>query len=121
MQGTIILLLKNLEVEKSKVFIISDNLEYIPNSVVIKTILRKSTGNISASAFDSGETLTGRVSPFDILIQVMDGKAEVVIDDESSLLETGQFIIIPANSRNTLKANIRFKILSTIIKSGYED
>jgi len=107
--------------EKSKVFIIVEIIEYIPNSVVIKTIIKKTTGNISAVSFDSGESLTGRTSPFDTFIQVIDGQAEIVIDKTSHLLETGQSIIIPAHSMNTIKANVRFKMLSTIIKSGYEE
>ena len=109
------------EVEKSKVLIIVVIIEYIPNSVVIKTIIKKTTGNVSAVSFDSGESLAERTSPFDNFIQVIDGKAEIVIDGVSNLLDTGQSIIIPAHSRNTIKANIRFKMLSTIIKSGYED
>lgn len=109
------------EVEKSKVLIIVEIIEYIPNSVVIKTIIKKTTGNVSAVSFDSGESLAERTSPFDNFIQVIDGKAEIVIDGVSNLLDTGQSIIIPAHSRNTIKANIRFKMLSTIIKSGYED
>jgi quercetin dioxygenase-like cupin family protein len=113
--------LETPEFEKSKAFIIVEILEYIPNSVVIKTIIRKTTGNVSAVSFDSGETLSEKISPFDTFIQVVDGKAEVVINDISNLLETGQSIIIPAHSRNTIKANVRFKMLSTIIKSGYEE
>lgn len=109
------------EVEKTKAFIIVEILEYVPNSVVIKTIIRKTTGNVSAVSFDSGEALTEKISPFDTFIQVIDGKAEIVIDDESHLLDTGQSIIIPAHSRNTIKANVRFKMISTIIKSGYEE
>jgi quercetin dioxygenase-like cupin family protein len=89
--------------------------------VVIKTIIKKTTGNISAVSFDSGEALTEKSSPFDTFIQVIDGKAEIIIDGKSHLLETGQSIIIPAHSKNSLKANVRFKILSTIIKSGYEE
>jgi quercetin dioxygenase-like cupin family protein len=109
------------EFEKSKAFIIVEILEYIPNAVLIKTIIRKTTGNVSAVSFDSGEAMTEKISPFDTFIQVIDGKAEVVIDDISSLLDTGQSIIIPAHSRNTIKANVRFKMLSTVIKSGYEE
>jgi quercetin dioxygenase-like cupin family protein len=52
---------------------------------------------------------------------VIDGKAEIIIDKKTHLLDTGQSIIIPAHSIYSLKANVRFKILSTIIKSGYED
>ena len=111
----------NIETEKTKAFIIVEILEYVPNSVVIKTIIRKTTGNISAVSFDSGESLAGRVSPFDNFIQVIDGKAEIVIEGKSILLETGQSIIIPAHASNEIKANERLKMISTIIKSGYEE
>lgn len=109
------------EFEKSKVFIIVEIIEYIPNSVVIKTIIKKTTGNVSAVSFDTGEALTEKISPYDTFIQVIDGVAEVVINDKSNMLAVGESIIIPAHSRNTIKANERFKMLSTIIKSGYED
>lgn len=111
----------NIEHEKGKTFIVEDLIEYAPNSVVIKTIIKKTTGNVSAVSLDSGETLAAKISPFDTFIQIIDGQAEIVIDDVSSLLATGTSIIIPAHSRNTFKANVRFKMLSTIIKSGYED
>jgi len=113
--------LENSEFEKAKAFIIVEIIEYIPNSVVIKTIIKKTTGNVSAVSFDSGEALTERTSPFDTFIQLIDGKAEVIIEGTSNLLNTGQSIIIPAHARNTIKANERFKMISTIIKSGYED
>jgi quercetin dioxygenase-like cupin family protein len=113
--------MENSELEKSKVFIVVEILEYIPNSVVIKTIIKKTTGNVSAVSFDSGESLVGRTSPFDTFIQVIDGKAEIVIDGKSNLLDTGQSIIIPAHASNTITANVRFKMLSTTIKSGYEE
>jgi quercetin dioxygenase-like cupin family protein len=108
-------------VEKALAFIIVEIIEYIPNSVLIKTIVRKSTGNVSAVSFDSGEALTEKISAFDTFIQVIDGTAEILIDDKSYTLDTGQSIIIPAHSKNTIKANVRFKMLSTIIKSGYEE
>jgi quercetin dioxygenase-like cupin family protein len=111
----------SLEVEKSKALIIVEIIEYVPDSVVIKTIIKKSTGNISAVSFDTGEKLEEKTSPFDTFIQIIDGKAEIVIDDKSNLLETGQSIIIPAHSRNSYKANDRFKMISTVIKSAYEE
>ncbi|MBZ0247920.1 MAG: cupin domain-containing protein [Cyclobacteriaceae bacterium] len=111
----------NLEVEKSKVLIIVEIIEYIPNSVLIKTIIKKTTGNVSAVSFDSGEALTEKSSPFDTFIQIIDGQAQIVIDGVISVLEVGQSIIIPAHSRNTIKAKERFKMISTIIKSGYEE
>src|SRR6187431_3060375 len=110
----------NSELEKSKAHIIVEIIEYMANSVVIKTIIKKSTGNISVMSFDSGEGLTEKTSPFDTFVQILEGKAEIVIDKESNLLESGQGIIIPAHSPNFIKPNGRFKMISTIIKSGYD-
>lgn len=112
--------MENSEVEKSKVFITVEIIEYIPNSVVIKTILKKSTGNISVMSFDSGEGLTERTMPFDTFAQIIDGKAEIVIKGVSTMLETGQSIVIPAHASNIIRANERFKMILTLIKSGYE-
>lgn len=112
--------MNNPELEKSKSQIIVEIIEYIPNSVVIKTIIKKSTGNISIMSFDSGEGLTEKTSPFDTYVQIIDGKAEIVIDKVPNLLESGQAITIPAHSPNFIKANGRFKMIQTIIKSGYD-
>ena len=111
----------NTELEKAKSHIIVEIIEYVPNSVVIKTIIKKSTGNISIMSFDSGEGLTEKTSPFDTFAQIIEGKAEIVIDKVSSLLESGQGIIIPAHSPNYIKPNGRFKMIQTIIKSGYAE
>ena len=108
------------ELEKSKSHIIVEIIEYMANSVVIKTIIKKSTGNVSIMSFDNGEGLTEKTSPFDTFVQIIEGKAEIVIDKESNFLESGQGIIIPAHSSNYIKPNGRFKMISTIIKSGYE-
>ncbi len=108
------------EIEKSKVYITVEIIEYIPNSVVIKTILRKSTGNISVMSFDSGEGLTEKKTPFDTFIQLIDGQAEIVIDGKNQLLKTADAIVIPAHSANTIKPSGRFKLIQTIIKSGYD-
>lgn len=108
------------ELEKSISHIIVEIIEYVPNSVVIKTIIKKSTGNISVMSFDSGEGLTEKTSPFDTFAQIIEGKAEIVIDKKSHLLESGQGIIIPAHTSNLIQPNGRFKMILTIIKSGYE-
>jgi quercetin dioxygenase-like cupin family protein len=109
------------EIEKSTTHILIEIIEYVPNSVVSKTIIRKTTGNISIVAIDTGEALEEKISPFDTFIQIIEGNAEIVIDGKSNLLHTGQAIIIPAHTSNSVKANERFKMISTIIKSGYED
>jgi quercetin dioxygenase-like cupin family protein len=106
------------EMEKSKSHIILEIIEYVPNSVVIKTIIKKSTGNISVMSFDSGEGLTEKISPFDTYAQIIEGKAEVIIDKVSHILKSGDGIIIPAFLPNHIKPNGRFKMVQTIIKSS---
>lgn len=109
------------EFEKSIVYRLVDTVEYVPGSVVIKSILTKQTGTVTVSSFDTGEGMLSKSSPFDNLIQILDGVAEIIIDEESNTVETGQIIMIPAHAKNRIKANSRFKMMSTIIKSGYED
>jgi len=75
------------ELEKAKSHIIVEIIEYMTNSVVIKTIIKKSTGNISIMSFDSGEGLTEKTSPFDTFAQIIEGKAMIVIDKVSHLVE----------------------------------
>lgn len=108
------------ELKMSKAHIIVEIIEYMANSVVIKTIIKKSTGNISVMSFDSGEGLTEKISPFDTFAQIIEGKAEIVIDKVSNILQTGQGIIIPAHVSNYIKPNGRFKMILTVIKSGYD-
>jgi len=109
-----------VELEKSTSHIIVEIIEYVPNSVVSKTIIKKSTGNISVMSFDTGEGLTEKTSPFDTFAQIIEGKAEIVIDKVRHLLQSGQGIVIPAHSPNHINSNGRFKMILTIIKSGYE-
>ena len=111
----------NTEIKKAQVQSIEKIIEYIPNSVVIKSIFKKPTGEISVVAIDAGEALTNKISPFDIFTQAINGNAEIIIDGNSSILKTGEMIIIPAHSSNTIKANVPFKMLTTLIKSGYEE
>src|SRR6476469_11170232 len=108
------------ELEKSKTHIIVEIIEDMANSVVRKTSIRKSTGNISAMSFDSGEGLIEKTSPFDTFVQIIEGKAEIVIDKLPHLLQSGEGIIIPAHASNFIKPNGRFKMISTVINSRYE-
>jgi quercetin dioxygenase-like cupin family protein len=109
------------ELEKSTPHIIVEILEYVPNSVLVKTIIKKTTGNITVSSLDAGEELAEKTSPFDTFIQIIDGTAQVEIRDKKYRLELGEGIIIPAHSPHCFTANKQFKMISTIIKSGYED
>lgn len=112
--------MRNKEIEMSKGIIIGEIIEYVANSVVMKTIIRKSSGNVTALSFDSGESLAEKISPFDTFIQVIEGTAEIVIDKVSNIINTGESIIIPAHAKNKFNANVRFKMISTTIKNENE-
>ena len=109
------------ELVKSKAHIIVEIIEYIPNAVVSKTIIKKTTGNITVSSFDAGEELAEKTSPFDTYIQIIDGAAEVYINDKKYKLRLGEGIIIPAHAKHHFNANEQFKMIASIIKSGYDD
>ncbi len=109
------------EIEKSKVLIVVEIIEYMPNAVVSKTIIKKTTGNVTVSSFDAGEELAEKTSPFDNYIQIIDGAAELIINDKKYKLKLGEAIIIPAHAKHCFNANVQFKMISTVIKSGYED
>lgn len=109
------------ELQKLKAHIIVEIIEYIPNSVVSRTIIKKTTGNVTVSSFDAGEELAEKTSPFDTFIQIIDGTAEVVIDDKKFEVVLGEGIVVPAHTRHYINAAQQFKMISTVIKSGYED
>ena len=109
------------EIPKSKPHIIVEIIEYIPNSIVSKTILRKTTGNVTVTSFDTGEELAEKTLPFDTYIQIIDGNADLVIGDKRYELKLGEGIVIPAHQKHCFYAKQQFKMISTTIKSGYED
>ena len=113
--------MENKEIEKGHVFVLADAVKYVPNSVTSHVILRKATGTVNVVSMDSGEEFIERTSPFDTFIFVIEGCAKVKIDTNSFTLDTGQAIIIPAHARNSIIGIDRFKIVSTVIKSGYEE
>ncbi len=108
------------EIEKSKSHIIVSIIEYLDDSVVIKTILKKTTGSVSVMSFDKGQGLAIHSSPFDTFVQVIDGTAEIVINGAMNMLVTGSSIVIPAHAQSSIRQNGRFKLIETVIKSGYD-
>jgi len=106
------------EFEKSKVFSYKDSIEYSEGAIVSKTVLKKETGNISLFAFAKGEALSEHTAPFDAMIEVVEGKGEIIIGGRSFILESGQTIIMPANITHAVKAVEKFKMVLTMIKSN---
>jgi len=107
--------------EKAKIHIIVEIIDYVPHSVLSRTIIKKTTGNITVSSFAAGEELAQNTSPFDNYIQIIDGSADITIDNKNYTLKLGQGIIIPAHAAHSFNAEKKFKMISTVIKSGYED
>ncbi|MDB5231575.1 MAG: Cupin 2 conserved barrel domain protein [Chitinophagaceae bacterium] len=109
------------ELKKSALHLIIQIVDYVPNAILTKTILKKITGNITALAFSAGEEIDDKISPFDIYVQVIDGVCQLCIAGAEYRLKLGEGIIIPAHATHNFAAREQFKMLNTVIKSGYEN
>ncbi len=104
------------EFPKAKVVRFKDEVNYQQGSIVSKTITKNNSGNVSLFAFSKGEALSEHTAAFDAMIQVLDGKAEVMINGQPFELTEGDTIIMPANIPHAVKATEDFKMLLTMIK-----
>ncbi len=100
----------------SKILSFTKDIEYATEGIVSKRILEKTTGNVSLFAFDKAQRLSEHSAPFDAMIQVLEGKAEVTINKEPFNLVAGESIIMPANIPHAVFATEQFKMLLTMIK-----
>ena len=94
-----------------------DLVNYQDGAVVSREIIRKSTGTVTLFAFVKGQGLSEHTAPFDALLHVVDGEAEVTISGNAYHLEQGQIIILPAGETHALKALSKFKMLLAMIRS----
>jgi quercetin dioxygenase-like cupin family protein len=92
-------------------------IEYQTGSVVSREILRQKTGTVTLFAFDQGQGLSEHTAPFDALVFLLDGEAEITISGRSFRLGKGETIIMPADQPHALKALKKFKMLLVMIKS----
>jgi len=91
--------------------------EYQQGSVVSRTILDKKTGTVTLFAFDKGQGLSEHTAPFDALVHLLDGEAEIVISGKALRLKEGEMVIMPANQPHALRAIEKFKMILTMIRS----
>jgi quercetin dioxygenase-like cupin family protein len=96
---------------------IVDLIDYQEGSVVSRAIIDRKTGSVTLFAFDEGQGLSEHKAPYDGLITLLDGEAEVTISGKSVHLKEGEMIMLPANKPHALKALTRFKMLLTMIRS----
>lgn len=100
----------------STIYNTPEAVSYSENSVVSKVIAKSDNVNITLFAFDKGQSLTRHTSPFDAMIQVLEGTVRIDIGENSFKLSSGEMIIMPANVPHAVEATSRFKMMLTMIK-----
>jgi quercetin dioxygenase-like cupin family protein len=97
---------------------LKDEIAYADGAVISKILLKKETGNITLFSFDTGQGLSEHTSPFDAVVQVVDGEGAFIIDGELQTVKEGEMIIMPANIPHDVQAAEQpFKMLLTMIRS----
>jgi hybrid cluster-associated redox disulfide protein len=101
---------------KATPFNLEESIDYSEGAVVSKTLIKKDIGNITLFAFDSGQGLSEHTAPFDAVVQILDGIADISIDGSTSTVKSGEMLIMPANIPHALHAKERFKMLLIMIR-----
>lgn len=101
---------------KSQVLKMADLAAYQEGSVVSRQITKADAGNVTLFAFDAGQELSEHTAPFDALVHILDGEAEVRLDGVPHALSAGDAIIMPADVPHALKATTKFKMLLTMVR-----
>lgn len=99
---------------------LEQHLSYQAESVVSREIIRKKEGTVTLFAFDKGQGLSEHKAPFDALVHVVDGEADIFIGGEAHRLHAGELIIMPANIPHALQAVTAFKMILTMIRQTQE-
>ena len=107
---------KEHEMIKSKAILLNGYVAYSDDAIVSKTIVDRKTGIITLFAFDKGQKLSEHTTPYDALVHILDGEAELVIGGETLQVSSGKFVIMPANIPHAVTANQRFKMLLIMIR-----
>ncbi|GJQ52195.1 MAG: cupin domain-containing protein [Anaerolineales bacterium] len=101
---------------KSEILHMVDLTDYNDGSIVSRQITKANAGNVTLFAFDQDQDLSEHASPFDALVHVLDGEAQITLAETPFHLKAGDAIIMPANTPHTVKALTRFKMLLTMIR-----
>lgn len=98
-------------------FQLEKHVDYAAFSVVSKMLIKKEIGNITLFAFDAGQGLSEHTAPFDAVVYILDGSAEITIGGKISTVAAGEMLIMPADVPHALHARERFKMLLVMIRS----
>lgn len=96
---------------------IAELIDYQNGSIVSREIIKGASGRVTLFAFDAGEELSEHTSPFNALVQVLEGEAEITISGKANRVKTGELILMPAGQPHALKAIERFKMILTMVRS----
>jgi quercetin dioxygenase-like cupin family protein len=99
-------------------FDLAGHVAYAEGSVVSKTLLKKDAGNLTLFSFARGQGLSEHTAPFDAVVYILDGKAQITIGGKTSTVSAGQMIIMPANVPHALHAEEQFKMLLIMMRSN---
>lgn len=105
-----------LKINSAEVYQLAGLIDYQAGSVVSREIIQKPTGTITVFAFDAGQGLSEHTAPFDALVYILDGKAEVTIGGKTSEVSKGEIIILPVDVIHALKAIEKFKMALVMIR-----
>ena len=100
---------------KSEILIMSALADYQTGAIVSRQVTKAEGGNITLFAFDKGQELSEHTAPYDALVHLLDGEAEITISGKPHLLKAGEGIIMPAGESHAVKAKVKFKMLLTMI------
>jgi quercetin dioxygenase-like cupin family protein len=106
-----------ITLSKSKVVHVDELAAYQDGSIVSRQIIKTDSGNVTMFAFDKEQELSEHTAPFDALVHILDGQAQVTVSGRLYELKEGEAIILPANEPHALKATNRFKMLLTMIRA----
>ena len=101
----------------SEVFSFKDKVQFAKGGIVSKQVVKAEKGNVSLFAFDKGESLSEHTAPFDAMVQIIEGKAKIIIGGTVFNLASGECIIMPANVSHAVQASERFKMILTMIRN----
>jgi len=104
------------DARKGTPFDLANHVPYAIGSVVSKTLLKKDTGNITLFSFDKGQGLSEHTSPYDAVVLVLDGTAEIIIGGKPQAVQAGEMIVMPAEVPHALHAPSQFKMLLVMIR-----
>ncbi len=97
---------------------LTELVDYQEGSVVSRTLVKRKTGTVTLFAFDAGQELSEHTAPFDALVQVIDGEAEITVSGAAARVRAGEMVMLPANEPHAVSAPSRFKMILTMIRSA---